>query len=54
LKAKLEEMDRKAVVDALEACAGNQSAAAKALGITRRALIYRIEQYGLARPRGRS
>ncbi len=51
LKAKLDEMDRQAIVDALEATAGNQSAAAKLLGITRRMLVYRIELYGIARPR---
>jgi DNA-binding protein Fis len=31
--------------------AGNQSVAAKALGVSRRTLIRRIEEYGIGRPR---
>jgi two-component system response regulator AtoC len=46
-------VERRSIVEALEKTAGNQSQAAKLLGMTRRALIYRIEQYGLARPRRR-
>jgi transcriptional regulator with GAF, ATPase, and Fis domain len=43
--------DRERVVAALEACEGNQTHAAKILGIARRTLIMRIEEYGLPRPR---
>jgi two-component system NtrC family response regulator len=37
-------------VSALEACNGNQSEAAKRLGMTRRTLIYRMEKHGLKPP----
>jgi two-component system response regulator AtoC len=43
--------DRAAVVAALEACAGNQSAAAKRLGVSRRTLVNWIEKLDLPRPR---
>ena len=39
---------------ALESTAGNQTQAAKVLGISRRALVNRLEDYGLPRPRQRS
>jgi transcriptional regulator with PAS, ATPase and Fis domain len=51
LQAKFEDMEKGAIVAALEKAAGNQSQAARLLGITRRALVYRLEQYGIARPR---
>jgi DNA-binding protein Fis len=41
------------VIDALEACAGNQTHAAKLLGVSRRTLINKIEKYGVLRPRKR-
>jgi DNA-binding NtrC family response regulator len=44
---------REEVVLALERCAGNQTQAAKLLGVSRRTLISRIEQHQLPRPRGR-
>jgi DNA-binding NtrC family response regulator len=43
--------DRERVIAALEACEGNQTHAARVLGIARRTLIMRIEEYGLPRPR---
>jgi transcriptional regulator with GAF, ATPase, and Fis domain len=51
LRAELEAMERRRVVQALERCAHNQSRAAKLLGISRHALIARIERFGLQRPR---
>ena len=51
LQAKFEGMEKSAILAALEKTGGNQSQAAKLLGITRRALVYRLGQYGIARPR---
>jgi two-component system response regulator AtoC len=39
------------ILAALTSCAGNQTRAAKLLGISRRTLITRLEQHGIARPR---
>ncbi len=44
---------RRKIVDALEKCAGNQSQAAKLLGISRATLIRRIEDFAIPRPRKR-
>jgi DNA-binding protein Fis len=38
-------------VRALEACGGNQTRAAKLLGVSRRTLINRLEQFDLPRPK---
>ncbi|HEY2512258.1 MAG TPA: sigma 54-interacting transcriptional regulator [Polyangiaceae bacterium] len=51
LRAELEAMERRRVVEALERCGNNQSRAAKMLGISRHALIGRIERFRLQRPR---
>ena len=51
-KLSLEE-ERAQIEAALQACGGNQTRAAKMLGIGRRTLINRIHEFGLARPRGR-
>ncbi|MFI5302925.1 MAG: sigma-54 interaction domain-containing protein, partial [Polyangiales bacterium] len=42
------------IIAALAACNGNQTHAAKMLGISRRTLITRIEEYDLPRPRKKS
>jgi DNA-binding NtrC family response regulator len=39
------------ILAALTSCAGNQTRAAKVLGMSRRTLITRLEQHGIARPR---
>ena len=49
--AQRDQLERDAIVEALAACNGNQTRAAKRLGIARRTLIDRIERYGLPRPR---
>jgi two-component system, NtrC family, response regulator AtoC len=45
------EDERARILRALEACGGNQTRAAKMLGIARRTLINRIEQFNLPRPK---
>ncbi len=46
----LEELERRAIIEALEASAWVQSRAARRLGISRRALNYRIARLGLTHP----
>jgi two-component system response regulator AtoC len=43
--------ERDRVIRALEACGGNQTRAAKILGVSRRTLINRLEQFQLPRPK---
>jgi transcriptional regulator with PAS, ATPase and Fis domain len=43
--------ERTRVLAALAACGGNQSRAARQLGISRKVLIARLDRYGVARPR---
>jgi len=47
------EDERARIIRALERCAGNQTHAARLLGVSRRTLISRIERYDLPRPRKR-
>ncbi len=50
---KLDVVEREAIAAALEATGGNQTQAARNLGLTRRALIYRMEKHGLKpKPKG--
>jgi two-component system, NtrC family, response regulator AtoC len=43
--------EKQRILDALAACAGNQTEAARRLGIGRRTLIKRLVRYGIQRPR---
>lgn len=43
----LDEVERGLVEEALRRCGGNQSAAARFLGISRQTLLYRMQKYGL-------
>jgi transcriptional regulator with GAF, ATPase, and Fis domain len=43
-------IERQQIREALDRCGGNQSRAAKLLGMSRNTLIARIERYGLTRP----
>jgi transcriptional regulator with PAS, ATPase and Fis domain len=51
LPGEIRSLERTRIVEALERSGGIQSAAARVLGISRRTLISRIEEYGLPRPR---
>lgn len=48
---KLRDIERDAILRALERCKGNQSRAAELLGMPRRTLCKRMKQYNLPRPR---
>jgi len=43
----MEEVEKKAIVEALEKTRWNKTAAAKQLGITFRALRYRLKKFGI-------
>ncbi len=45
--------ERQRILGALETCGGNQTRAAQLLGISRRTLINRLDEYGVPRPRKR-
>jgi DNA-binding NtrC family response regulator len=48
-----DDAERARVIAALEKCAGNQTQAAKLLGISRQTLVNRLEEFNLPRPRKR-
>jgi len=50
LKRQVQEVERQHIVDALSRCGGNQTRAARELGISRRTLISRLEAYNIPRP----
>jgi two-component system, NtrC family, response regulator AtoC len=51
LPEQVKEMERQRIIEALEACDGNQSRAAEMLGMSRKMLMNRLDAYGIARPR---
>jgi DNA-binding NtrC family response regulator len=51
LRAEKVDAQRTQILDALGKCAGNQSRAAKLLGISRRTFVSRLDALGIARPR---
>jgi DNA-binding NtrC family response regulator len=50
-KAPADADERQRLIATLDECGGNQTRAAKLLGISRRTLISRIEQWQLPRPK---
>jgi transcriptional regulator with PAS, ATPase and Fis domain len=51
LRGDLAAIERQRIVDALEQHGGNQTRAARVLGISRRTLLHRMDAYALPRPR---
>jgi len=51
LRIDMKDYERQRILDALASCAGNQTAAAKLLGVSRRMLVNRLNVYGIPRPR---
>ncbi len=51
LADQLAALERQRIVDAIEACGGNQTRAAELLEMPRRTLIKRLDEYGIQRPR---
>jgi DNA-binding NtrC family response regulator len=47
MKEQLADLEKKSILDALDAEKGNQTRAARRLGISRRALLYKLEKYGI-------
>ena len=47
VKARLEELERRAIEDALAKCGGNRTRAAQKLGISRRSLLYKMKKYSI-------
>ncbi|XXT16973.1 sigma 54-interacting transcriptional regulator [Sorangium sp. So ce429] len=54
LRLEMKALERQRVIEALEQSAGNQTRAAKLLGVSLRTLINRIDEYGIPRPRKRT
>ena len=51
LPEQIDKLERSRILGALDAAGGNQSQAARALGISRKTLIRRLDKYGVPRPR---
>ncbi len=51
LRDEVQALEKRRVTEALEKAGGNQTTAAKLLGISRHALIHRLTSFGLPRPR---
>jgi len=53
MREHIADVERAAIITALEATSNNQTRAAARLGLSRRALIYKLEKYGLKPPPGK-
>jgi two-component system response regulator AtoC len=51
LRKEVEEFERQRIIRALDPCGGNQTKAARVLGISRRTLLTRLDEYDVPRPR---
>lgn len=52
LRDEIRETEERRITEALAACGGNQTRAAKMLDISRRTLVEKIKEFGIVRPRG--
>jgi DNA-binding NtrC family response regulator len=53
LREQVQALERQRILDALEQCGGNQTRAARLLGMRRGTLIARLDEYQISRPRKR-
>lgn len=53
LKSEMATLEREKILAALDECGGNQTRAAKLLGMSRNTLIRKLDRYGIPRPRKR-
>jgi DNA-binding NtrC family response regulator len=51
LASAVADLERQRIIETLNACGGNQTRAARALGISRNTLLARLDAYGFPRPR---
>jgi two-component system response regulator AtoC len=51
LRRELGDLEQQRILETLQHCGGNQSRAARMLGISRRTLLNRLDQYAVKRPR---
>ena len=51
LRGDVEELERQKIMMALEDCSGNQTRAAKQLGMSRNTLLRKLDRYCIPRPR---
>jgi two-component system, NtrC family, response regulator AtoC len=51
LPTAVADLERERILETLNACGGNQTRAARALGISRNTLLARLDAYGVSRPR---
>jgi transcriptional regulator with GAF, ATPase, and Fis domain len=51
MRRELEDLEKKRILEALDECGGNQTRAAQIVGLSRRTLLKRLDEYGIIRPR---
>ena len=51
LPAEVDALERERILAVLAQCGGNQTQAAEVLGISRRTLLRRLDEYAVPRPR---
>jgi DNA-binding NtrC family response regulator len=50
LESEIRSVERERIIEALRLCGGNQTRAARVLGVSRRTLVSRLGDYGIPRP----